>query len=192
MVKDNVKIDECEWLNDELIDNLGKIKKDKKGIFRFGNLLVCLMLHITKQVLGIGIKNLGFDISVGKQLSDLFNNMGESKQKNIDEYFQALKARMNKRVRLSQKIVNKYRDDICFVIKKDEIWMEAVIPRTIWVTEMVYEIDDHIIETYAKALLEAPNEPKEEVFGSAETIESQIQSKKRVKKVEAIVRRGSR
>lgn len=69
----------------------------------------------------MGIKNLGFDIPVGKQLSDLFNNMGERKQKNIDEYFQTLKARMNKRVRLSQEIVNKYKDDICFVIKKDEI-----------------------------------------------------------------------
>lgn len=70
--------------------------------------------------------------------------------------------------------------------------MEAVIPRTVWVTEMGYETDDHIIETYAKALLEAPKEPKEEVFGSAETIERQIQSKKRVKKVEAVVRKGSR
>lgn len=48
MVIDNAKIDVCEWLKDELIDNLGKIKKDKKGTFRFGNLLVCLMLHITK------------------------------------------------------------------------------------------------------------------------------------------------
>lgn len=70
--------------------------------------------------------------------------------------------------------------------------MEAVIPRTIWVMEMGYETDDHIIETYAKALLEAPEEPKEEVFGSVETIEGQIQSKKRVKKVDAVVRRGSR
>lgn len=99
---------------------------------------------------------------------------------------------MNKRIRLSQEIVNKYKDDICFVIKKDEIWMKVVIPRTIWVIEMGYETDDHIIETYAKALLEAPNKPKEEVFGSVETIESQIQSKKRVKKVEATMRRGSR
>lgn len=118
--------------------------------------------------------------------------MGENKEKNINEHFQALKARMNTRVRLSQEIVNKYKDDICFVIKKDEIWMEAVIPRTIWVTEMGYETDDHIIETYVKALLEAPKEHKEEVFGSAKTIESQIQSKKIVKKVEATVRRGSR
>lgn len=48
MVNDNARIDVCEWLKDELIDNLGKIKRDKKGTFRFGNLLVCLMLCITK------------------------------------------------------------------------------------------------------------------------------------------------
>lgn len=98
MVIDNVKIDICEWLKDELIDNLGKIKKDKKGNFRFGNLLVCLMLHITKQVLGIGYKALGFDIPVGKQLTKLLNNMCEDKEKNIHDYFQALKAKMKKRI----------------------------------------------------------------------------------------------
>lgn len=29
MVKDNARIDICEWLKDELIDNLGKIKKER-------------------------------------------------------------------------------------------------------------------------------------------------------------------
>lgn len=87
---------------------------------------------------------------------------------------------MKTKVRLSHAIVDKYQKEICFVIKKEEIWMEAVIPRTIWVTEMGYEIDDNIIETYAKALLEAPKEPNEEVFGNSETIESGIQSRKRV------------
>lgn len=62
--------------------------------------------------------------------------------------------------------------------------MEAVIPRTVWVTEMGYEADDNIAETYAKSLLEAPKEPKEKVFGNAETIETGIQSQKRVKKTE--------
>lgn len=50
LVNNNAKIDICEWLKDELIENLKKIKGDKKGTFRFGNLLVCLMLYITKEV----------------------------------------------------------------------------------------------------------------------------------------------
>lgn len=70
--------------------------------------------------------------------------------------------------------------------------MEVVVPRKIWVTEMGYETNDNIIETYAKTLLEAPKEPSEKVFGSVETIESGIQSRKRVKKVEQIVRKGTR
>lgn len=37
MVNNNVKIDVCEWLKDELIDNLKKIKGDKKGTFSFEN-----------------------------------------------------------------------------------------------------------------------------------------------------------
>lgn len=33
MINNNAKIDVCEWLKDELIDNLKKIKGDKKGTF---------------------------------------------------------------------------------------------------------------------------------------------------------------
>lgn len=192
MVNDNKRIDVCEWLKDELIDNLKKIKGDKKGTFRFGNFLVCLILYITKEVPDIGKKDFGFDIPIGKQLLDILNNMGENREKHINEHFQALKPQMKTRIRTSQAIVDKYQKEICFVIKKDEIWMEAVVPRTLWVTEMGYEIDDNIIETYTKALLEAPKEPSEKVFGNAETIESGIQSQKRVKKTKKIVRKGTR
>lgn len=174
MVNNDAKIDVCEWLKDELIDNLKKIKGDKKGTFRFGNLLVCLMLYLTKQVPGIGKKDFGYDILVGKQLFDIFTGMGIDKDNNITKYFQAFKAKIKKKERLPQSIADKYEKEICFVIKKDEIWMETVLPRTFWVTEMGYEADVNIIETYAKALLAAPRESEEKVFGSAETIESGV------------------
>lgn len=121
MVNSNTNIDICEWLKNELINNLKKIKGDKKGTFRFGNLLVCLMLYITKEVRSIGRKEFGFDIPVGKQLLDILTSMGDDRENNIIEYFQAFKARMKIRERLSQSIVDKYQKKICFVIKKDEI-----------------------------------------------------------------------
>lgn len=192
LVNNNAKIDICEWLKDELIDNLKKIKGDKKGTFRFRNFLVCLMLYITKEVPGIGRKDFGFDIPVGKQLLDTLNNMRENIEKNINEHFQALKERMKTRIRLSQAIVDKYQKEICFVIKKYEIGMEVVVPRTIWVTEMGYETNDNIIETYAKSLLEASKEPSKKFFGNGEIIESGIQSQKRVKKDEQTVRKDTR
>lgn len=61
-------IDVCEWLKDELIDNLKKIKGDKKCTFRFGNLLVLLMMYFTKEIPSTGHKDFGYDILVGKKL----------------------------------------------------------------------------------------------------------------------------
>lgn len=81
---------------------------------------------------------------------------------------------MRARERIPQSIVEKYDKEIYFVIKRDETWMEAVSPRTIWVTEMGYEVDLHVQETYAKELLDAPREPSKEFFGNAETIESKV------------------
>lgn len=59
-------IDICEWLRDELLENLDKIKSDKKGTFKFGNLIVCLMLYFSKEIPNIGHKDFAYDISVGK------------------------------------------------------------------------------------------------------------------------------
>lgn len=70
--------------------------------------------------------------------------------------------------------------------------MEAVSPRTIWVTEMGYEVDLHILETYAKALFEAPIELSEEIFGSAETIASKVSMKKNKKKRDKFIRDASK
>lgn len=167
MVNNNAKIDVCVWLKDELIDILKKIKGDKNGTISFGNLLVCLRLYFTKEIPGIGLKDFGYDISIGKKLQEAFTSMGTAKDSNISEYLKKFQAKMKTRERLPQSVVHKYDKEIYFVIKKDETWMEVVLPRTIWVTEMGYEADVNIIETYAKALLEAPREPIENVFGSA-------------------------
>lgn len=64
--------------------------------------------------------------------------------------------------------------------------MEAVSPRTIWVTEMGYEVDLPILETYAKALLNAPREPSKGIFGNAETIKSNVSMQKRTKKEKSL------
>lgn len=122
-------------------------------------------------------------MSVGKQLQEAFTGMGTDKENNITEYFKTFQAKIKTRERLPQSIVDKYDKEIYFVIKKDEIWMEAILPRTIWVTKMGYEVDVNIIETYAKALLEAPKEPTEEVFGNAETIKSGVQTLKQRRKI---------
>lgn len=49
-----------------MLDNLKKIKGDKKGTFCFGNLLVCLMLYFIKEIPSIGHKDFAYDIPIGR------------------------------------------------------------------------------------------------------------------------------
>lgn len=85
---------------------------------------------------------------------------------------------MRQRERIPESIIDKYDKQICFLIKRDEVWMEAVRPRTVWIKEMAYEVDSHILESYAKILLDAPPESTEEIFGNAETIKKGVEVKK--------------
>lgn len=46
---------------------------------------------------------------------------------------------------------------------------------------MGYEVDSNILESYAKILLGAPPEPSEKIFGTAETIKSDVAIQKQRK-----------
>lgn len=89
---------------------------------------------------------------------------------------------MKQRERIPQNIIDKYDKQICFVVKRDESWMEAVKPRTVWIIEMGYEVDSHKLDSYAKVLLDAPPEPSEEFFGNGDTIEKVVDMQKKRKK----------
>lgn len=118
--------------------------------------------------------------------------MGIDCDKNIADYFKTFQTKMRARERLPQSIVDKYDKQIYFVIKRDETWMEAVSPRTIWVTEMGYEVDLPVLETCAKALLDTPREPSEGIFGNVETIASNVSMQKERKKRDKFIKDASK
>lgn len=182
MILNNAKIDICEWLKDELLENLHKIKGDKKGTLKFGSLIVCLMLYFLKEIPGVGHKDFAYDTSIGKQIKEAITSMGSDGDKLVKDYFRNFQDKMRQREMIPQSIVDKYDKHICFVVKRDEIWMEAIRPRTVWITKMGYEVDSHILDSYAKILLDDPLEPIEEIFGNAETIESGVAMMKQMKK----------
>lgn len=80
IIKENEKIDLCQWMCDELIINLGKIKGEKKGTFWYDN-LVCLMLFFLNGLPETGKNWWAFDIPVAKQIKDSIRNMGEEKDR---------------------------------------------------------------------------------------------------------------
>lgn len=82
-------------------------------------------------------------------------------------YFKAFQKAMKKREMIPKHIIDKYSTDICFMLKNDETLMEAVQPRTIWVTKMGYEVDSQILDLYAKMLIDASVDEKAKTFGTA-------------------------
>lgn len=76
MVKENDRYDICQWMCEELISNLGKIKGKKKSVFRYGNLVVCLMLFFLNELLGSGKTQWVFDMPVGKQIKYAIRGLG--------------------------------------------------------------------------------------------------------------------
>lgn len=105
---------------------------------------------------------------------------------------------MKLRERIPKYIVYKYSTKICFMVKKNETLMKAVQPRPIWVTEMGYKIDAHILDLYAKMLIYALIDEKEKTFRIDKQKESKVQigfSKKnregKIKKVGQVVQKMS-
>lgn len=60
MMRENIKLDLCDWMLEELLIKLGNIKGEKKGTFWYGNLLVCLMLYFLNDTPSFGRKQWAF------------------------------------------------------------------------------------------------------------------------------------
>lgn len=168
MIRDNVKLDLCGWILDELLISLGKTNGDKKGTFQYGNLLVCLMLYFLNDTPGSSKKQWAFDIPIGRQLKQSIAALGSQRDDKIWGYFKSFQKSMRSRVRVPKHIVEKYSTNICFMVKKDETLMEAIKPQKIWIEEMGYEVDGQILDAYTKMLIDAPIDEADKPYGTAQ------------------------
>ena len=62
---------------------------------------------------------------------------------------------MKKRYRIPPSLVEKYKDDICFMVETDFTCMEVIIPRMKFIEPMGYEMSTKIIEGYTQIILQS-------------------------------------
>ena len=55
--------------------------------------------------------------------------MGENYANIMDNYFDASKKKMNNRFKISKKLVDYYKDNICFLVNIDTTLVQAIEPR---------------------------------------------------------------
>ena len=93
----------------------------------------------------------------------------------MDNYFDAFKEKMNSRFRIPKKLVNDYRDDVCFMVDCDNVYIQAVRPRIVWVKPLGYEVNIDETKDIIKALINEPINPKAAYFGTYEEAKERIE-----------------
>jgi len=150
MLRKNADYDLCQLLLNQLMENLQKIKKDKKNSFKYGGLILCLFFYFMNELPGSNGWVWENDRPIAIQIRDYLHGLGDNKAQNIAlwGYFKNFQNMMQARERIPQSLVEKYKDTICFMVETDQCLMEAVEPRTVWIMPMGYEVDEQIVELH--------------------------------------------
>ena len=93
----------------------------------------------------------------------------------MDNYFEDFKERMNNRFKIPPKIVEDYKDNICFMVDCDKVYIQAVIPRVAWVKPFPYELNIDVVRNIIEALLNEPAIPNIPAFGTYDEAKARIE-----------------
>ena len=67
----------------------------------------------------------------------------------IDRMMKSFQAEMKKRYRIPPALVEKYKDELCFMVEIDFTCKETVVPQENFIEPMCYEMSEELIEGYA-------------------------------------------
>ena len=121
--------------------------------------------------------------------------MGENLDSIIDNYFDELKEKMNHRFKIPKKLVEDYKDDICFMVDSDKVYIQVVRPRVASIKPLGYEVNIDETKDIIEALINEPFDPKETYFDTYDKAKAMIveiklpqavnKGKKRIAKLKA-------
>ena len=101
--------------------------------------------------------------------------MGENYNNTMDNYFDAFKEKMNNRLKITMKLVEDYKDDICFMVDSDKVYIQEVRPRIVWVKPDGYEVNIDETKDIIEALVNELVDPKATYFGIYDEAKARIE-----------------
>ena len=101
--------------------------------------------------------------------------MGENYNSIMEKYFDAFKEKMNNRFRIPKALVDDYQDDVCFMVNCDNVYIQAVKPRTVWVKPLGYEVSIDEIKDIIEDLANEPVNSKDAYFGTYDEAKARIE-----------------
>ena len=125
----------------QLNKKIDSMKTSKNNNFKFGSLLTFLFFYVQKLFPSKGSVIWRKESPILYQINEFIKEMGENFEKVMDNYFEVFKEKMNNRFQIPPKLVEDYKDDICFMVDYDRVYIQEVIPRVAWVKPLPYEIN---------------------------------------------------
>ena len=105
-----------------MAEKLGAIRKANNISCKFGSLLICIFFYVQNSF--PTINTVAWDMSrpTKDQINDLISQLGENFEVIMDNYFEEFKNKMRNHMRIPKSIVDKYFDDICFMVVMDFVY----------------------------------------------------------------------
>ena len=142
----------CDIIRTQLLDNISKIKKTKSTVFRFESLLTQSFFYVAKKF--PGITNWDASECAMQTITHAYRARLEIVRDNdIDRIMEYFQDKMKERYMIPPVLVEKYKDELCFMVETDFACMDAVVPRVKFIEPMGYEMSDELIKGYTQIIL---------------------------------------
>lgn len=115
------------------------------------------------------------DTPILYQINEFIAEMGENFERVMDSYFEVFKEKINNRFWIPPKLVEDYKDDVCFMVDCDKVYIQAVRPRVAWVKPLPYEVNIDESRDIIKTLVNDPIDPKLPTFGTYDEAKRKIE-----------------
>lgn len=175
VVKKNMDFDLAEVLLTQFNKNMDSIRTSKNNPCKFGSLLICIFFYVQNFFPSKGTVVWRKHTPILYQINEFIAEIGQNFETVMDNYFEEFKDKMDNRFRIPPKLVKDYKDDICFMVDCDKVYIQAAIPRVAWVKPLPYEINIDEARDIIEALINEPAIPNTPAFGTYDEAKARIE-----------------
>ena len=117
------------------------MRKTKGAQCKYGAILVCIFFYVQREFPTFGKLNWKSNRLGIEKINDLIEQFGNNFDSILSSYFEEFKKVMKGRMRIPVSLVEKYVQDICFLVDEDYTYIQDIVPRVRWLRPLPYEID---------------------------------------------------
>ena len=103
--------------------NIESIKTSKNNPCKFGSLSTCLFFFVQKFFPSKGSVIWRKDVPIIYKINEYITKMGENFVNIMENYFDSFKEKMNNRFKINKKLVEDYKDDVCFMVDGEKVYI---------------------------------------------------------------------